>query len=381
MQRHPRSNESGATSYCACYLFSLCLARQWLSHLALLLILDVYPLRRISISPDFRVTSTLRSCAQIGLEKIPFVILSILLVVLTVWAQASGGAISSTNYFGMEFRLLNAAHAIVLYLYKFLIPVGLCLNYPLFPMPALRGELGSLSAIVVLVFMTIAAIRRWKKGDEFWLISWVIFLITLVPVIGIVFVGHAGAADRYTYLPMIPFFAIIGFSIASGITSTYGHYTSWVRGGILITALILAGSLTWLTLEQVKVWRSDVSLWEAAVDAYPISPHSYYALGLAYERAGDYYQAINSYLLNIGLETEERILQDVQMRLLEGKFSVYATTYVHLAGSYAKAGDHKNAIATYQYMLDNGFTAGADEIKLRQLLRQSMAHGQPSNSQ
>ncbi len=52
---------------------------------------------------------------------------------------------------------------------------------------------------------------RTRRESPYLLIGWLWFLGTLVPVIGIVKVGGAALADRYTYIPLIGIFMAIAF--------------------------------------------------------------------------------------------------------------------------------------------------------------------------
>jgi len=333
-----------------------------------LLILDVYPLRRIVISPKFVLRSDMRSLVTIVLEKVPFVVLSLFSAVLTMWAQKSGEAVLSTGIIGEGYRVLNATAAILLYLYKLLIPVRLSLNYPIIPLPQVRSLAGFCAAVIVFFVIFFLAVREWRAGRAYWLVAWLIFLITLIPVIGIVFVGHAGAADRYTYLPTIPFFGIVGYFMAGRIMARYGRYTNVIRGSFVFLVLVLVGCSTWLTTERVKVWRSDVSLWEDVVALYPNNPNNLYPLGLAYQGEGDFYRAIDVYQRAIGLQSVGTTVREIHQFASDRKTSVYVYLYVKLAQCYEEVHDYKNALRVYQLILDNRVPIGVSETLIRRRL-------------
>jgi len=52
-----------------------------------------------------------------------------------------------------------------------------------------------------------------RKRGPYGLVGWLWFLGTLVPVIGLVQVGHAAMADRYTYFPSIGVFIAVTFAV------------------------------------------------------------------------------------------------------------------------------------------------------------------------
>jgi hypothetical protein len=57
-----------------------------------------------------------------------------------------------------------------------------------------------------------ADVREIKK-QKFWFAAWAYYVATLVPVLGILQVGSQAMADRYTYLPSLGPFLVIGMLI------------------------------------------------------------------------------------------------------------------------------------------------------------------------
>jgi len=319
---------------------------------AILLILDVYPLRRIAVSPAFRIQSDVRTCLPILFEKLPFLLLSVASIRLSMWAQSEAGSIQSQNIVDLGSRVINGAMAILLYLIKMVIPVHLSAFYPIFPIIELRNPLGILFALMTVVVITILAIKAWRSGREYWLVAWLIFLITLSPVIGIIFIGVAGASDRYTYMATVPYFAIAGFALACAIEREYGRHTALFRALILCGVFVALGSLSWLTKNRVDVWRSDVTLWEDAVKVYPENYIVRFYLGLAYKQAGDQFRAIEAFQRALTLETPESQEWSIRINQREGKVSHYGHIYFQLAQSYQMVGDVKNAIKTFRTIID-----------------------------
>jgi len=319
---------------------------------AILLILDIYPLRRIVVSPAFRIRSDMRSCVVILLEKIPFLLLSAGSIRLSMWAQSEAGSVQSQNIVDVASRLINGAMAILLYLSKLLIPVHLSPFYPLFPITELRNPFGVLLALMMIVVISIQAVKAWWNGREYWLVAWLFFLITLSPVIGIVFIGVAGAADRYTYMATVPYCAIAGFALAYALERDYGRRTKFFRVLILCGCLIALGSLSWLTKNRVDVWKSDVTLWEDAVEVYPDSYIVWFYLGLAHKQAGDQFHAIEAFQHALTLETPEMQEWSIRRFQQDGKLSYYGHIYLQLGESYQTIGDAKNAIKMFRTIID-----------------------------
>jgi len=51
--------------------------------------------------------------------------------------------------------------------------------------------------------------QAYKHQQRTWLWAWVFYLIALSPVIGLLQVGTQAAADRYAYLPTLPFYLLL----------------------------------------------------------------------------------------------------------------------------------------------------------------------------
>ena len=95
------------------------------------------------------------------------------------------------------------------YLLKIFWPADLAIIYPL---PEKISALTVAAAAAVLIFIS-AAVWLARKRGPYLLIGWLWFLGTLVPVIGLVQVGGAALADRYTYLPAIGIFIAVVFGL------------------------------------------------------------------------------------------------------------------------------------------------------------------------
>ena len=64
------------------------------------------------------------------------------------------------------------------------------------------------------MIITGGCIWLWKRGKCLFVIVWAYYLITLLPIEGIVQVGSQAAADRYTYLPSVSIFLLAGIGVA-----------------------------------------------------------------------------------------------------------------------------------------------------------------------
>ena len=91
-------------------------------------------------------------------------------------------------------------------------------------------------------------------------VGWLWYLVTLVPVIGLVQVGPQAMADRYTYVPLVGLFI-------AGVWGVHDLLARSALGRRALAPLALAAvaACAVLTRIQVGYWRDDVTLYEHAI--------------------------------------------------------------------------------------------------------------------
>ena len=229
-----------------------------------LLLLDFWPLQRFG-------PSMLR---RLVLEKIPFLVLALICSVVTYCVQKTGGAVSSDPF---SFRILNALWAYERYIAKLFWPADLVIVYP-FPGYGLLGP--AIAAAAVLAICSFAFIVMSRRLPYFFT-GWFWFLGTLVPVIGIVQVGSASMADRYSYLPSIGLFILVTWGFADYFASRPGKII------LAMTAVIVLAACAGLASIQIKYWRNSITLFSHAT---AVTTDNYVAdasLGQALDVVGD----------------------------------------------------------------------------------------------
>jgi protein O-mannosyl-transferase len=193
-----------------------------------LLLLDLWPLQR---KPSW-------------LDKLPLFVISAGVVAITFVGQEH--ALASIP---LGVRIANAITAYAGYLRKTFLPTQLAILYPydydISPIVVAMSLL-LLAAITYFAFQTK---RRYVTAGWLW------FLITLVPVIGIVQAGAQSMADRFTYIPAIGLtFAVVWYfaDLVSPRTAMYA--------AIAVVAILFA-----ISFRQVTFWKSSESVWAHAV--------------------------------------------------------------------------------------------------------------------
>jgi tetratricopeptide (TPR) repeat protein len=219
----------------------------------LMLLLDIWPLRRLSLSTfDFRL-STLN---RLVLEKTPFFLLVGIIAAITILTQHGNEAVVSLQELSLGDRLMNSVRSVGVYVQQFFWPQNLAPFYPM-QLPVSLGRL--VITAVGLLMLTGAAwgtIRKWP-----WLgVGWFWFLIALLPVSGLVQAGLQAHADRYLYVPSIG----LGVALVWGIHAAIRQYPVGRDWGIGLACAGL-GLCGWLTFGQARLWQNTESLFTHAL--------------------------------------------------------------------------------------------------------------------
>jgi Flp pilus assembly protein TadD len=204
-------------------------------------------------------------------EYAPLLLLSAATAVVTLWTQSKTQAAGSLAEFPLSTRLANAAAAYWAYVRTSFVPTGLAYFYPhpselhqSVPLvPALLG-----ATLLVAVTVAVILLRRTRP---YALVGWLWFVVTLVPVIGLVQVGHAARADRYTYLPAIG----LTLAVVWGCAELAGRARPAGPALAAAAAGVAAVALSWATYVQAGYWIDEYTL---ASHAVAVVPDNYMAM-------------------------------------------------------------------------------------------------------
>ena len=245
-----------------------------------LLVLDVYPLRRLALGRGVAAAPGGRAALR---ETLPFAVVA---VVGAAVALALTHEVKGLADYPLWVRPALLGYALAFSLWKTALPLGLI---PLYEIPAQwsaadpRLVLGTLAAVGITGAVALAW-RRWPGPAT----AWAVYVIVISPVSGLAI--HGGpqiAADRYTYLPALAPALLIGAmvcllvrSVGSGIVAA-GSARLAAAG--LVVWLAGFGVLTW---QQTEVWRDSVTLWDHAATFAPGCARCLHGLGVAWYRGG-----------------------------------------------------------------------------------------------
>lgn len=272
---HERAARTGRTAWhaatCLAFLASVLSKPTGIFLPLVLLLLDIWPLRRFSRNAI--------------VEKVPLMVIAVITGWIAYKSQTSTVDLSGTEgHRPLSVTLLVAAHNLVFYIAKFVVPIRLC---PIYVMPDEAGVLlrsppflaGAIGTI------TLSAIAIWailKRRLPIWTMLAAFLLLigsTLTPVR---FMG-AIAADRFAYTPMIALIILL----AEGLRAWHVSYADPATANrrLRLTAAasaIIVALFAVQTIRQQAVWQNSRTHYGAVLARFPDAPESHYGMGNAY---------------------------------------------------------------------------------------------------
>jgi tetratricopeptide (TPR) repeat protein len=283
---------------------------------AVLLLLDFWPLGRLRLP----LAATPR---RVWLEKLPMLALVLVASAVTFLVQRMGGGMEfSERALPLGIRIWNALDSYGVYLVQTVWPSDLHVFYP-HPGEALsRGR--AAFAGVLLVAVSGAAFALARRAP-YLLVGWLWFLVTLVPMIGIVQVGMQAHADRYMYLPLQ------GLAIAAawGAVDLVGSSQARRRALAAVAALLVL-LLAVAAHRQTASWRDSLALFGRSVALDPSSLVTQRRFAVALRRAGRLDEAQQRY--------QEVIRREPR----------WAAPWLELGGMLEERGELPEALRHYQ---------------------------------
>ncbi len=236
------------TSYLAvvlAYLLGLASKPMLVTLPFVLLLLDYWPLRRLS--------------RRALLEKIPLLVAAGLVTLVSIAAVRGVATQAIPDPIPPLARVANAIVSCVEYVGLTVWPVHLSpwYSHPWFEGPPLSAVTVT-TATVVLVAVSMLVVRLADRVP-YGAVGWFWYLGTLVPVLGLVYNGRQGMADRYAYIPHIGLFVAVTWAVADVARMEVRGVVAR-RIGVLAMAVLLI-ALGVLTARQTRVWRDDRTFW------------------------------------------------------------------------------------------------------------------------
>lgn len=186
-------------------------------------------------------------------NKVPFILVSIILGVVNIKSQTADLFINHAHEFPYYQRAGFAGFALLKYLLLFLFPINLSVIYPY---PEIKTPLFVLGfAVLISIVLLLYFFIKRKKHHLLFLLLFV--LLNLILVLQFLPFGEVLYADRYMYVPLIGFGWIVGLIISN----------TKLKGDIITIGLLLFLSV--FTYARTGIWKSAIVLYEDIIKKYP----------------------------------------------------------------------------------------------------------------
>jgi len=213
------------------------------------------------------------------IEKLPHFGLSLLFGILSIKAQKDVGALGTLDAsFTVLERTALGCYALCTYLWKVVVPAGLCNFYPY---PLKVG--GSLPAVYyiypVIILGLVFAVLKFARKNKAVIFGLAFFIINIILLLQFLPVGGAIISDRYGYIPYVGLFFILGWYVSGYFEVKEKTGTGKVLLGITLGYCLILG---FVSNARCKDWYDSVSLWKDDIEKHPEAPVGYFYLGQEY---------------------------------------------------------------------------------------------------
>jgi hypothetical protein len=272
----------------------------------IMILLDYWPLTRFQSQKGNLLLWQLK-------EKILFFVLSAVFSIITIYYQFK----PSGESFPLSSRISNALVTFITYPIQILWPHDLTISYPFrFQIP-----LWQVFGTILLSVIISAAVIVMAKRLQYLFVGWMWYVITILPVIGIIQNGDYAMADRYTYLPSVGITVMLVWGLPSMIRSEETRKRFLFPAGIAVLAIMSV--LSW---KQCVYWKNSMELFNHALRVTRNNFLAHNDLGLALYEKGKMEEAINHY--------NKAILMAPR----------YAYAYNNRGTAYAQLGQYQSAL-------------------------------------
>ncbi len=229
----------------------------------LLLLLDYWPLGRFDSHQTIKAWSgqkhqsspahdERRILYRVIIEKIPFFVLSAVSSVITFFVQQSIGAIADINALPLKSKLANVFLSYATYIGKMFWPQNLAVFYP-FDARTIQSWQTVLCALLMIVISVLTI--RFGRKQKYLFVGWLWFVVTLIPVVGLIQSGSQAWADRYTYISYIGLFIMIAWGVPELLSKwPYRKIAIGISMAVVLTALGISAG------RQVSYWNNSSTL-------------------------------------------------------------------------------------------------------------------------
>jgi Tfp pilus assembly protein PilF len=228
-------------------------------------------------------------------RSVPFFALAAGTALVSMWFQyirGIGASMLDVQSGSVWVRLALAGWAFWFYLYKAVLPVGLCFVYPRWQIEPAR-LLSYVPGLLVGVTFAVCWFSRrgWGRATLFGLGYFLIMLLPAMGLVKIYFMRFSFVSDHWQYFAIVGPLALIAATIAGGGTTT-GMANQGPRVAASAVLILVLGALTW---KQSHIYQNQETLWRDTLRKNPASWMAHINLGNVLGEQGQVDEAISQY--------------------------------------------------------------------------------------
>ena len=237
------------------------------------------------------------------IEKLPLLLLSLLLGYIAYYWAKEGGSISSFHTFTVYQRISFSGYNYLMYIFKLFVPTHLCSYYPypeyLENSTNLPLQYYFMPFLAVLTTIGLILWAYFKSENLFRIVGFgfLFYFFNVMFILQFISAGPAIMAERYTYASYFGFVFML----------VYLLYYVWDKIPLLkipVSAFVVLFScvLFYLCQARTEVWHNTKTLWKDVITKYPASAdtvynanksqyvvHTHQGVETAYKNLGNYY--------------------------------------------------------------------------------------------
>ena len=282
---------------CFAVYIAACLAKSMAVTLpAVFLLLDFYPLRRITLKNVFSAGKR-----NVIAEKIPFFVFAAALSVFYYFVVGKAIDVPYIDSYMPSFQ--KAVYAYWFYIVKMIFPYGLS---PVYVPPENGYFLCNAAGGLMLAILVAAAWMRRKNFPAF-ITALLYYAGTLFPVCGLLNGAPVPAADRYTYIPSAGPALLAGYVFAYLLSENKPFVIDNVLfrkiSAVLLSVFLIA--ISCLGIRQQFFWKGSTSVWQRVASVQPRSAIAWNNLASIAFAKGDKEKAEKLMLKALSLAPED----------------------------------------------------------------------------
>jgi tetratricopeptide (TPR) repeat protein len=219
-----------------------------------LLLLDWWPLYRVADSMEHAAALQVPSQSPLFLvlEKLPLMALSMACSLAAYASQSENGAVAHLN---VGRTAVHVVWAYVAYMGKLVWPARQSIFYSWSLVPSAGWKPLLDAGILLVLTVTCWAFRR----ERYALMAWLFYIVTMLPVSGIIQVGPQSLYDHYLYLPEVGIFILAVWAV-----ERIARSAKVPAPVALLTGLVVCSAYAYTNHLELPNWCSSYRIFSRA---------------------------------------------------------------------------------------------------------------------